>query len=350
MHVVVGAGWYGCRVAECLEKLGEKFCIIDTSDEFFRGSSSKNQNRLHMGFHYPRCSKTRLECVKGFQRFMECGYPSLSFFNFYAVSKRSLVDFNTYCTIFRAEGTNFKNMSLQHASDVMGIDLRTNYVDGDAILCDERYIDFHACGKMFRENLEKHLLRGGNLDVSDPSSPTLDGQAVDHVFDCTYGQLVPLPVPMIFEVCVSLVYRYTGSSNSMFAITFMDGPFFSIFPYNPTDRLYTMTHVAHTPMQVFGDAQQAQAFANGDECRKACETARTAMEAEADTAISDFVEKFDFVEHFVSIKAKFADNGADDRSLRVFNSQSVTSFVGGKITGAFEVDEVVARKCAACRE
>ena len=42
----------------------------DINKELLEGASKNNQNRLHLGFHYPRCSKTRffqrmdLGCLK----------------------------------------------------------------------------------------------------------------------------------------------------------------------------------------------------------------------------------------------------------------------------------------------
>jgi replicative DNA helicase len=45
--------------------------IIDKNDEIFGGSSYNNQNRLHLGFHYPRCSITQQKCKKHFQHFIK---------------------------------------------------------------------------------------------------------------------------------------------------------------------------------------------------------------------------------------------------------------------------------------
>lgn len=45
---IIGAGWIGCHLAHKL-KNNHKITIYDKED-IFSGSSSNNQNRLHLGF------------------------------------------------------------------------------------------------------------------------------------------------------------------------------------------------------------------------------------------------------------------------------------------------------------
>ena len=43
----------------------------------FNNASGNNTNRLHLGFHYPRCFKTREMSHTGYQKFIK-EYPNLS--------------------------------------------------------------------------------------------------------------------------------------------------------------------------------------------------------------------------------------------------------------------------------
>ena len=70
-YVIVGAGWYGCHIASLLVKNNKEILIIDKANDFFTGSSSKNQNRLHLGFHYPRSMETIHECKYGYEQFVK---------------------------------------------------------------------------------------------------------------------------------------------------------------------------------------------------------------------------------------------------------------------------------------
>ena len=70
-YVIVGAGWYGCHLASILLEHEKDIIIVDKANDFFTGSSSKNQNRLHLGFHYPRSIETINECKKGYKKFID---------------------------------------------------------------------------------------------------------------------------------------------------------------------------------------------------------------------------------------------------------------------------------------
>ena len=39
--------------------------------DIFNGASGYNQNRLHLGFHYPRSKKTRIQSKVGFYKFIK---------------------------------------------------------------------------------------------------------------------------------------------------------------------------------------------------------------------------------------------------------------------------------------
>lgn len=348
--MVVGSGWYGCRVAEVLQRRGEEFVILDESGDFFAGSSSKNQNRLHLGFHYPRCSRTRSECVAGYRKFIDSGYPCRSIRNLYAVAKKSLVDRETYCLVYRAEGAGFEEAPLSDVKRLTGMELDDGAIEGPAIACDEKYIDFEACARMFRAKFGDRLRGRGEyaLDLSDPGRPSLDGEPVEHVFDCTYGQLVETPFRKKYEVCVTLVCRLLGEQRGpeeAFAFTVMDGPFFSIYPYAPERGLYTVTHVSHTPLRCFGSASEAREYMGGDRCASDCARARRDIERACRQIVLNFDDLFAYDRHFVSMKTKPTDTGSDDRSLRVHTRGRATSFIGGKITGVFEVDHRVSAIC-----
>ena len=64
---IIGAGWVGCHLANNLKNIHD-IKLIDRS-EIFAGASFYNQNRLHMGFHYPRSFSTRKLCYDTFNKF-----------------------------------------------------------------------------------------------------------------------------------------------------------------------------------------------------------------------------------------------------------------------------------------
>jgi len=105
MITIIGAGWYGCYLGAQLEHLGVEYQIFESESEIFQGSSSYNQNRLHLGFHYPRDHMTRKTSRYGFNRFIS-EYPDICKpieKNLYAIHSYSLVDYETYKAIYGYE-------------------------------------------------------------------------------------------------------------------------------------------------------------------------------------------------------------------------------------------------------
>jgi len=68
---IVGAGWYGCHLALSLLQAGHEVTLFEATDSTISGASRKNQNRLHLGFHYPRNYPTREQSRDGFEWFQE---------------------------------------------------------------------------------------------------------------------------------------------------------------------------------------------------------------------------------------------------------------------------------------
>ena len=74
---IIGAGWFGCHIASEIIKLNKfDVQIFEKNNEIFEEASTNNQNRLHLGFHYPRSKETRTQSKKGFKKFLGI-YPFL---------------------------------------------------------------------------------------------------------------------------------------------------------------------------------------------------------------------------------------------------------------------------------
>ena len=108
---VVGAGIYACHIALSLIKSGYEVELIEELDSPLRAASGNNQFRIHQGFHYPRNSETRKQSLSGFSEFMNVygAFTQKIQKNLYAIVKdKSVVDFETYKSIMKAEGLKFE--------------------------------------------------------------------------------------------------------------------------------------------------------------------------------------------------------------------------------------------------
>ena len=85
---IIGCGVFGALSALELAKKGNKVTIFESSKTILHGASLNNQNRLHLGYHYPRSDETAQQCIKSFEAFKSKFSLSISenFMNAYFIS------------------------------------------------------------------------------------------------------------------------------------------------------------------------------------------------------------------------------------------------------------------------
>ena len=97
--VIIGGGIFGCLCALELRKFDKKVILLEQRKELMMGATLNNQNRLHLGYHYPRDKNTALQCKKGFNRFVreykECILDNIQ--NLYCISEKdSKISYSEY--------------------------------------------------------------------------------------------------------------------------------------------------------------------------------------------------------------------------------------------------------------
>ncbi len=322
MILVIGTGWYGCHIALELIQRGYEVCMVDKSNTFFAGSSSKNQNRLHLGYHYPRSPETIHECQEGFRRFKQT-YPSLRF----------PIPNNVYCI---AESS--KTSPLEFANQFqtqpckVAIPYETHNVVHAMFEVAEEYIDNCKACQFFMDRLKSHfrsLPASAFASVSSilavlPFHPTW-------ILNCTYNQLDPQPFGE-YELYCSLVYKLP--CTDLFAFTVMDGPFFSIYPYNPAENLYTVTSVVHGVVWKGKDLSTVPVWTAERE-----RELRNCVESQVLSVLPTFPTSA-YESCFLSWKTKPITT-EDDRSMRFQREGNYIRVYGGKITGMFTAVDMI---------
>jgi len=329
---VVGAGWYGCHIASELISDGHQVTIFEAQGDIFNGASGINQHRLHLGFHYPRSFPTREQSRDGFKKFRE-KYPELSTSiatNLYAIAKEhSYLDFETYQQVMIASGLDFK---LQKPADYGLVGM------AGAITCDERLVSTNKAREHFRESLQYHLSLNDPVRSIEPikSGVRVNGTDFDAAVSCTCGQLEQYKnVSMSYESCLVLLYK--GPQDHP-ALTVMDGPFFSIYPYE--NDLFTLTSVTHTPLKIHDSFGEAQNYLDNLPSGLIEEKFKL-FEAETIAYYPSFPDKFEFVETQTIVKTK-PSNRSDTRVCRVEESDTrVIEVIAGKIDSIFFAAERV---------
>lgn len=344
--LILGCGIYGCHAAMTLKSQNITFKMADINNNFFTGSSSKNQNRLHLGFHYPRSYYTRTECKNGFKQFIDYYSHVLEDIpdNYYFIEKKSLIDLQTYRNIYKYEEIAYKDTCI----DQIKLPFKYNdYKFQGAIKTDEKYINFNKLSDYFRSNLEEYLIPDFKFEnLSYETKPIkYNDLEFDLILDCTYLQakfknFPQKPDDIFYELCVSFLYKQVNPSP-LFGFTVMDGEFFSLFPYDSKNNIYSLTDVKRTPLAKCWCFEKAQYNKeNFIKQQFLIDEVRSEFEQNVNQYIPNFTNDFIFVDYYLSFKTKKKLN-TDDRSLIYECSNNIHRFAGGKLTGIFTMEKII---------
>jgi hypothetical protein len=333
--LIVGGGYYGCFTTWKLKQSGFKVCLIEKNKEILGNASTHNQNRLHLGYHYMRNKSTRNECQKGFPKFLEHFETSTIEIphNIYIIHKESLLDFKTIESILKYEEIDFK--SLENL-ETLPFQLMSEKIE-NVLLTKERLINHKKVEDFFLKNIRENILLNTDydtwvVDIIDKGVQQKKLLSTEEVFDytifCTFNQKVPCKLDCRVENCLTLVYELLPSEKieNNFALTVIDGPFWSLFPWH--DNLFTLTHVKHTVLP--------------EDNKFSLEEKKKSMEQDVRTIFPDFIQTFKYHSYFISNKVKPLNSVSDDRSVRYLRIDRQSLYIsGGKITGIFDIPSIL---------
>jgi hypothetical protein len=345
---------------------------------------------LHLGFHYPRSYKTRIQVLTGFAEFNK-RYKSLTFeipTNIYAVSEKSNLDFGTFAQVMRASKVPFQVVD-HHRHGL-------SHIEG-ALLTHERGLYADEPRSFFRNLLGDSLhLNSEVVDVqelrgakTDTTAVSVNGKVFDWCINCTYNRFAALRSPenVFYETCLTLIYEDTQPDEQLFAITVMDGPFSSLYPYVPhpspaasaanaaaaadgspslassasntskratlstsssaisaaqTPRLYTLTNVQHTPLAKFDNIFEANAAMKAAQLNSDSFLAQKKLLFEQGimTYFPQFGERFKYRSYFISMKTKLRDESAD-RECIIRVAGKVINVMSGKVNTLYFAEREV---------
>lgn len=227
----MGAGWYGAHLGLAFAQDGHRVEIHETRGRIFEGASGNIPARLHLGFHYPRSRMTRAACQEHSEQFMArygdltAGVPV----NIYAIARdRSLIDFDQYVRTLSGE-VEFVTIARPHEYGLHNVE--------GALLTGERHILTDKARTYFED------LLGDRIRLNMPPAEPLDHEAWDVTIDCTFCAHEAAGVDR-YEPC--LVVLLEGPTDR--AVTIMDGPFPSLYPWDEAKGLSSLSSALHTPL------------------------------------------------------------------------------------------------------
>lgn len=260
--VVIGGGYFGCRIALHLRALGlERVVVAEIEPTIMRRASFANQARIHGGYHYPRHLQTGLASRRSYRQFIaEHDYAvDRKIWKLYGIARGSFVSpgqFERFCRSIDAP---------LHPTPPTLRSLFDHSLIDETYLVEETAFNSHsiarrlsdemaASGVELRLNTKAHF-----LGVNDQGLAEVElgehRRLCRLLINCTYAGLdtvgVKLNTPLRKE-WAELALVTPPRQLSTVSVTIMDGPYFSFMPF-PALSKHTLSHVRYTPVAAWHD-------------------------------------------------------------------------------------------------
>ena len=269
---IIGCGIFGAQIAIKLSSQGHHVNIFEKNNECLTGATLNNQNRLHLGFHYPRDLNTGLQCIKGFDKFIE-EFPECidkDFDNAYFIASKdsltSVEEYKEFC----------KNLEIYNDPiDIRNFKIEINNVDY-GILTEEAVYDCEILRQCVLDRLFKTQASiKTNCFVNDIKKTSSNQLSIysdldslgdfDHVINCTYANINLLTKKLGYSPNMHQ-YEYTFTpiielNIPKIGITIMDGNFTTLLPYGKSNK-FLLYHVKHSVIDTKNSVELDQKWLN----------------------------------------------------------------------------------------
>lgn len=252
---VIGCGMFGAEIALKAKSYGLSVVVYEAKNDILSGASANNQNRLHLGFHYPRDLETGKQSIRGFDAFKQkyAGCIQDGFLNAYFIANTGSLttpkNFLKFCELL---GASYKTISPKDMPvEVRGADT--------GILCEEVVYDCSILRELVWQALRReHINVELNERVVKISKAgegcrlELQNQApvfADVVINASYGDINRL-TEQLGHTASERLFEYTAVPIIQLdiprvGVTIMDGPFMTILPHGRSKN-FLLYNVEHT--------------------------------------------------------------------------------------------------------
>ena len=345
--VIIGGGFYGCSIAIELKKSFSKVLLIEKDMKLFNRSSSKNQARIHNGYHYPRHFNTASSSHKNFYNFSNDFKQSVvdNFTKLYAIPKiKSNINSFQFYNFFRQVGSPIKV-----ADDKYKVFFNDNLID-EVFEVEEFVFDYKKLKKIIQYSLDENKidvkLNTEVIKIDENLNLKLSNGEIynsKYVFNCTYSGINKLLkasnlnlLPLKHELTEMALLDVPEQFKNI-GLTVMDGPFFSLMPY-PTKQKHTLSHVVYTPHFAWQDNEENFIF-NGIENEKVNSNFKF-MINDAKRYLP-LISESKYLDSIYEIKTVLIENEIDDGRPILFNKdygyKNFYNILGGKIDNIYDV-------------
>ena len=245
---IVGAGIFGCTIALRLsENKSYLIDIIEKNDDIMNGVTMKNQQRFHLGYHYPRSQKTINEIKNSYKNFIKF-YGDKIFgntINLYGISNvKSKLTFLNYIKKLKKS-----ELSIKHNKS---LDIFTDLVE-NSILTDEKILNYFK----FKKNVRSKIFSKKNINLKLGHSFKKDVyDSYDKIILCTYSNnnellkkfnITKIP-KMSYELVEKIIIELPKKFKKISAVI-LDGNFLNFDPYIGT-KFHLLSVVTKSKIEI----------------------------------------------------------------------------------------------------
>jgi len=329
---IIGAGFFGLHVASILKQKDPniKMDIFDMAETPMSGASVNNQNRLHLGFHYPRSGYTIYQSIMGYDYYLkyygDCVTPVSD--NYYAIHENGEIGAKEYLAVMDA-------FSLDYSfADKKSIKFKNPNEISLLLKAPEQLINSNLVRNKLLSSLSQALFIQAEIDNIDAELGYVYSKdkclgKYDYIVNATYmNPNLGLSKKNSFQLKHELTLLLSGQTNLPFstAITIMDGPFCSIYPHQ--GGLHTLSSVLHTPFIEYLNIDNL--YSNYKIKKNLSEKLKVKERILAH--VQELVDvKFELKECLLSTKTKLLTDKGDSRVTEVKRNGKVISVMCGKL-------------------
>ena len=360
--LIIGAGFYGCYLAEYFANKGLSVTLIDKESELMTRASFANQARVHNGYHYPRSVLTALKSRISFPRFVsefeEC--IDKEFEKYYLIgkplSKVTGRQFTAFCDrigapYYPAETsiTKLFNKAYVEAS-FKTIEYAFDSIKLRRVMKDR----LEAANVRVITSTEVILVSKNDLGLSskclDLTSNTINTFHSSKVFNCTYSMLnhvvsnskIP-QIPLKHEMTEMCLIDVPDEIRKL-GITVMCGPFFSTMPF-PSMNVHSLSHVRYTPHYEWSDSNELEYFNGHQHHSKAVKKSKFKSMIQDAKRYIPILEESKYIKSIWEVKTVLPRSEVDDSRPILYKEdygfRGFNCVMGGKIDNIYDVVESI---------
>lgn len=253
--LIIGGGFYGCKIALHLQNLGvEHIIIAEAENNILSRASLWNQARVHNGYHYTRSFTTAMASKRHFLRFSNDHAHAIKggMQKLYAIAKGSKVtpsQFEKFCTRI---GIRFNPSKFQKR--IFDSALIEEVYDVEELCFNARLIADHLLEDILNTNInlltetKAKIINYTANDVQVNLNETTVYSRL--VLNCTYSNLDKCGVTInskLKKEWAEMALVSAPAELQNLGVTIIDGPYFSCMPF-PAYGCHTLSHVRYTPI------------------------------------------------------------------------------------------------------